>query len=143
MYFQLRKKYHEAREVHGIMGRSENIEEYQQYMSVSLIIAESLMLIHARDNSGQLEARGRFTSRKKISRNENHRWHGTTRTYSNGNKGVTEFWSNPSCSFRCIGKTPYDHSLPVSTGKLGSEIYTSATSSKFVPVPTKATGDAL
>lgn len=115
------------------MSTTESIEKYQQYLSVLLIIATSLMLTHAHDRSNKVEARGNFVSRKKTRGNENRRWHGTMRTCNIGDEGVTKFCLNRSCSLCSIMKTSFDRSFSVGHGMFGTGIYTSATSSKFVP----------
>lgn len=134
----------EVREIYKIVSPKENIERYQQYLSVSLlIIMKCLILIHSHNHRDEVETRGKFASRKKSRGNENRRWHGTTRTCNIGDKGETEFCPDSSCSLCCIMKSSFDRSFSVSSGMFGSGIYTSATSSKFVLVPTKVIGDAV
>lgn len=130
-------------EIYKIVSTTENLEKYQQYLSVSfdIIIVKSLVLIHIHGHSDQVEARVNFSSRKKPRGNENRRWHGTTRTCNIGDKGVTTFCSDSSCSLCGIMRASYDRSFSVSAGMFGAGIYTSATSSKFVLVQTEVTGD--
>ena len=98
--------------------------------------AQFFALNDTNDCSDRVEAKRRFTSKGKTRGNENRRWHGTTRKCKIGDEGVTKFCSNPSCSLCCIMKTSFDISFfakKTSFGRFGAGIYTSSTSSKFVP----------
>ena len=94
------------------------------------------VLADAHGYRDQVEEKGNFVSQGKSRGNENRRWHGTTRTCAIGDKGVTDLCSSPSCSLCCIIKNSFDLSFfsrKTNFGRFGAGIYTSSTSSKFVP----------
>ena len=89
----------------------------------------------ARGRSDKVEIARNFASQGESRGNEGDRWHGTTRKCVIGDKGVTEFCSDISCSLCCIMKTSFDlrfFGKKTKFGRFGAGIYTSATSSKFV-----------
>lgn len=127
----------QVRAIYKIVSAKANVERYERYLSVLLIIPDAFSLVDVHYFSNRIETKGNFTSKGKSRGNENRRWHGTTRTCNIGDKGVTRFCSSPSCSLCCIMKSSFDLSFfakKTSFGRFGAGIYTSSTSSKFVPV---------
>jgi len=101
------------------------------------------MLIDAGGFSDRVEAKHNFASQNKTRGNERRRWHGTTRKCRVGDKGVATLCSDPLCSLCCIMKSSFDLSFvakKMKWGMFGVGIYTSSTSSKFVPYPSSAFG---
>jgi len=102
-----------------------------------------LTLVDPHGYSDLVEAKGNFGSDNKSRGNERRRWHGTTRKCNIGDKGVTELCSDTSCSLCRIIENSFDISFfagKTGWGRFGAGIYTSSTSSKFVPAPTKCIG---
>ena len=94
------------------------------------------MLIDAPGYSNRVEAKRNFASKNQARGNEKRRWHGTTRKCRVGDKGVTTFCSNSSCALCCIMRSSFDllfFAKKTGRGRFGAGIYTSSTSSKFVP----------
>ena len=122
----------EVRAIYKIVSTWTNEAKYDQYLSVSLILADFFALIEAHDYSNRVEAEGNFSAQGKSRGNEDLRWHGTTRECNIGDEGVKKYCSSPSCSLCCIMKTSSGIAFPTNFGKFGTGIYTSSTSSKLV-----------
>ena len=132
--WQHNKNCPEVRAIYKIVNTEDDLKNFDQYMSVPLIVTGSFILIYARNYSEQVEAKGQFVSQGKSRGNENRRWHGTTRNCNIGDTGVTRFCTDTSCALCCIMKNSFDISFSATTGMFGVGIYTTSTSSKFVPV---------
>ena len=83
-----------------------------------------------------MEARGKFVAMGRSCGNEKRRWHGTKRKCHLGDPGNTRFCTQEGCSLCCIIKSSFNLRFSKSAtgwGRFGCGIYTSSTSSKFVP----------
>ena len=128
------------------MSTNESVARYEQYLSVSSANSNLLTLIDAHDCSDKVEMARNFASQGASRGNEGDRWHGTTRKCTIGDKRVTEFCSDTSCSLCCIMKTSFDLKFfgkKTKFGRFGAGIYTSATSSKFVDTFIECAGVAI
>lgn len=128
------------RAIYKIVCTTANVEKFQQYLSVSLAInhRRSLKLIDAHYYSDEVEAIGNFSSQNRSRGNENRRWHGTVRKCNLGDQGQTKLCADAACFLCGIIKTSFDITFSARNPKFkrfGVGIYTSATSSKFVPNP--------
>jgi hypothetical protein len=90
----------------------------------------------AHDYSDRIEAKGNFSAQNRSRGNENRRWHGTKRRCYIGDDGETEPCSDPLCYLCGIIKNSFDIACSYRNRnfkRFGVGIYTSSTSSKFVP----------
>ena len=120
---------------HHYHGQPEKIRT----IPVSLISSSYLIsswFTESLDNSDSVEAKHNFASKGLPRGNENRRWHGTRRKCKLGDKGVKNFCGDSDCSLCRIVKTSLDLKYfkeATGWGRFGEGIYTSSTSSKFVP----------
>lgn len=104
----------EVKAVYKVITTEASLQQYRQYLD-------------------GVETRGNFAAMGMPRGNEKRRWHGTKRKCNIGDKGNTEFCTDPGCSLCCIIKTSFDLSFfkgATGWGRFGRGIYTSSTSSK-------------
>ena len=120
---------------HHYHGQPEKIRT----IPVSLINSSCPMSSRCAESLGcsdGVEAKHNFASKGLPRGNENRRWHGTRRACKLGDKGVKNFCKDSDCSLCRIIKTSLDLKYfkeATGWGRFGEGIYTSSTSSKFVP----------
>jgi hypothetical protein len=124
----------DVRAIYKVVSTRANVTRYEQYLSVSPPAA-TFTFIDARGYSNRVEMERNFASEGEHRGNERSRWHGTTRKCKIGDKGVTRFCVDGTCSLCCIMRSSFDlrfFGKKTNFGRFGAGIYTSATSSKFV-----------
>lgn len=128
----------EVRAVYKIVSTETSLQKYQNYLYECIparFHSPFNHLFFSRRES--VERRGNFSAMNKARGNENRRWHGTRRKCNIGDPGTTSFCANQGCSLCCIIRTSFDLTFfkkATGWGRFGAGIYTSSTSSKFVPV---------
>ena len=129
----------EVRAVYKVINTAASLKKYEKYLCGRLsIISDISSITESFGSSDGVEARGNFAAAGGSPGNENRRWHGTRRKCKLGDKGFTAFCTDANCALCCIIKTSFDLKFfrgATGWGRFGAGIYTSSTSSKFVPVP--------
>ena len=136
----------QVRAVYKIVSPTANLVKYEQYLLVAFVNGRSFILTDGGGRRDRVEAAGDFASQGRSRGNVNRRWHGTTRKCRIGDKGMTTLCPNPSCSLCRIIANSFDLSFfakKTNWGRFGVGIYTSSTSSKYVPVFFNRVGSAV